>query len=41
MNIEYEATFTGINKDDIRTRLKNIGANLIKPEFLMKRVVFE
>lgn len=40
MEIEYEATFTDINKDDIRERLKKINAELIKPEFLQKRVVF-
>ncbi|MFA5188266.1 MAG: CYTH domain-containing protein [Patescibacteria group bacterium] len=40
MNIEYEATFTKINKDQMRQKLKSIGAKLIKPEFLMKRVVF-
>src|SRR5680860_181885 len=41
MNIEYEATFINIDKNEIRTRLKAVGAQLIKPEFLMKRVVFE
>lgn len=40
MNIEYEATFSNINKDEIRARLKKIGAKLLKPEFLMKRVAF-
>ena len=40
MHIEYEATFTKINKDQMRQKLKKIGAKLIKPEFLMKRVVF-
>jgi adenylate cyclase class 2 len=40
MNIEYEATFTKINKDQMRQKLKEAGAKLIKPEFLMKRVVF-
>jgi adenylate cyclase class 2 len=40
MKIEYEATFTNIDKDEIRERLKNAGAKLIKPEFLQKRVVF-
>ena len=40
MDIEYEATFVNINKDEIRKRLKNSGAKLIKPEFLQKRVVF-
>jgi adenylate cyclase class 2 len=41
MKIEYEATFINIDKDEIRGRLKSAGAQLIKPEFLMKRVVFE
>jgi len=41
MNIEYEATFININKDEIRGRLKKAGATLIKPNFLMKRIVFE
>jgi adenylate cyclase class 2 len=41
MNIEYEATFPNINEDDIRARLKNTGATLIKSKFLMKRIVFE
>lgn len=41
MQIEYEATFLNINKDHIRLKLKNIGANLIKPEFLQKRYVFD
>jgi len=40
MNIEYEATFIDINKNDIRKRLKDARAKLIKPEFLQKRVVF-
>jgi len=41
MNIEYEATFANINKDSVRLKLKEVGATLVKPEFLMKRVVFE
>lgn len=40
MPIEYEATFIKINKDEIREKLKNIGAFLAKPEVLMKRYVF-
>jgi len=40
MNIEYEATFTNINKDQIRAKLKEVGAKLLRPEFLQKRVVF-
>lgn len=41
IEIEYEATFTNVNKDDIRNRLIKSGATLIKPDFLQKRVVFE
>lgn len=40
MKIEYEATFININKDEIREKLKSLGASLVKPEFLQKRVVF-
>ncbi len=40
MQIEYEATFKNIDKKLIRQKLKEIGANLIKPEFLQKRSVF-
>lgn len=41
MNIEYEAKFLNINKDKIRAKLKEIGAKLVQPEVLQKRVVFE
>ena len=40
INIEYEATFPNINKNNIRNRLKKAKAKLIKKEFLQKRVVF-
>lgn len=40
MQIEYEATFINISKDEIREKLKAIGAVLNKPEFLMKRYTF-
>jgi adenylate cyclase, class 2 len=40
MEIEYEATFININKDEVRSKLKEIDAKLVKPEFLQKRVVF-
>jgi len=40
MNIEYEATFPDINKDEIRAGLKKVGAKLLRSEFLMKRVSF-
>ncbi len=41
MNIEYEATYPNISKDDVRKRLKEAGATIIKPEFLQKRICFE
>ena len=41
MNIEYEATFTNIRKDEIRLILKKAGASLIKPEFMQKRVCLD
>lgn len=37
MQIEYEATFSDIDKDEIRGRLKSVGAELVKPEFMQKR----
>lgn len=40
MNNEIEAQFLDINKDEMRAKLKEIGATLEKPEILMKRVVF-
>ena len=40
MNIEYEATFPNIDKDQIRTKLKDVGAKLEKEEFLQKRIAF-
>ena len=40
MKIEYEATFTNIDKQDIRERLRKIKGKLIRPEFLQKRIVF-
>ena len=41
MKNEIEAQFLDINKDDMRSRLKKIGAKLEKPEILMRRVVFD
>jgi len=40
MKIEYEATFTNIDKRDIREKLRKIGGKLIRPESLQKRIVF-
>ena len=41
MKVEYEATFTNIDKDEIRAKLKAVNAVLIKSEFLQKRVIFD
>lgn len=41
MHKEIEATFAEINKDDIRTQLKALGGELIQPERLMRRVIFD
>ena len=40
MNIEYEATFEHINKNNVRKKLTKIGAKLIRKEFFQKRVVY-
>lgn len=40
MNIEYEATFTNVNKDEVRERFRKAGAVLIRPEYLQKRIPF-
>lgn len=40
MNIEYEATFPNVDKDDIRAKLKSAGAVLMRPEFVQRRIPF-
>ncbi len=40
MKTEYEAMFVDIHKDSIRSKLKEAGANLIRLEFLQKRITF-
>ncbi|MBT4153723.1 MAG: CYTH domain-containing protein [Candidatus Magasanikbacteria bacterium] len=40
MQIEFEATFLGVDKDECRTRLKDAGATLVHPEYMQKRDVF-
>ena len=40
MDIEYEATFIDIDKNEARAKLKKTGAKLIWPESLRKRNVF-
>ena len=41
MKNEIEATFYDIDKNEIRAKLKELGAKLIYPEFLMRRVVYD
>lgn len=41
MNNEIEAQFLDIDKDEIRGKLKAIGAKCVKPEVLMRRIVFD
>ena len=41
MKNEIEAQFLDINKDELRAKLKEMGAKLVKPEVLMRRVVFD
>ena len=41
MKAEIEAKFLNINKENIRKLLKNLGAELVTPERLMERAVFD
>lgn len=41
MNIEFEATFLQVDKEDVRERLREAGAFLVHEEYLMKRSVFD
>jgi adenylate cyclase class 2 len=38
--VEYEATYENIDKDEMRKCLQQVGAKLLRPEFLMKRLNF-
>lgn len=40
MDIEYEAAFADIDKEDMRERLRAAGAVLVRPEFLQRRENF-
>ena len=40
MDIEYEASYLNIDKDEVRQRLKSAGAKLVKAEFLQRRWVW-
>lgn len=41
MDTEIEAQFLDIDKENLRTKLKEVGAKLVKPEVLMRRIVFD
>lgn len=41
MDTELEAKFVDIDKDGIRTKLKNLGATLVYPERQMRRKVYK
>jgi adenylate cyclase class 2 len=40
MKQEIEKLYWDINVDELKSRLKEVGAKMIKPEYLQKRVVF-
>lgn len=40
MNLEIEATFIEVNKEEIRQKLAKLGGKLIQSETLMRRIVF-
>ncbi|MDD4607235.1 MAG: CYTH domain-containing protein [Patescibacteria group bacterium] len=40
MSIEFEATFVDVDIDEVRVKLEKLGAKLIQPERLMRRVIF-
>ncbi len=40
MQVEYEATYLNINRDEMSEKLKEIGAKLVRPEFMQKRIPF-
>jgi adenylate cyclase class 2 len=41
METEIEATFADINVDEIRAKLRDMGATLVQPEILMRRKVYD
>ena len=41
MSIEYEATYLDVDKDNLRGKLREVGAVLVKPEFMQKRYNFD
>lgn len=41
MDTEIEATFVGVEHDGLRRRLKDLGAELVRPERLTRRTIFD
>jgi len=41
MPSEIEATFVDIDKDELREKLRSAGAELVQPEIMMRRVIFD
>ena len=41
MQAEIEAVFLDINKDELRKKLEEFGAELVQPERLMRRTAFD
>src|ERR1035437_2802080 len=41
MNIEYEATFLNVNKEQARENFKKVGAVLVRPEYVQRRIPFD
>ncbi|PIR04648.1 MAG: hypothetical protein COV57_03295 [Candidatus Liptonbacteria bacterium CG11_big_fil_rev_8_21_14_0_20_35_14] len=41
MKNEYESSFININENEIKEKLEAIGAKLIKPKKLQKRIIFK
>ena len=40
LKVEYEATFSNINVDEMRTKIEQLGGKLLKPKFKQKRTTF-
>ena len=41
MQTEYEAKFLDINEEDVKKKIQSLGAELVKPRQLFRRVIFE
>jgi len=41
MQKEIEATFLGVDKEQVRSKLKDVGFTLVHPEYMMRRKTFD